>query len=66
MKDNILLLVAGLLIAFCSWTFWHFLGEDAFDVLTTVLLLAIAADNIRLRRKLRSEQERQDVVGRMR
>lgn len=54
MKDGILLLLTGLVVAGLSWAFWHFLGADAMNVWMTIMLAGIAADNFRLRKKLRN------------
>lgn len=56
--DRIYLLIAGVLCAGVSWAFWHYAGASGFDILSTVFLVTIAADNIRLRRLLRSSQQR--------
>lgn len=53
MKDSILLLLAGVVVAGFAWGFWHFLGADGFAVLNTVALVVLVADNIRLRRQLK-------------
>lgn len=53
MKDSLLLLVTGAGVSLAAWAFWHYLGNDAFGVLSTVILVAVAADNFRLRRELR-------------
>jgi hypothetical protein len=54
MKDRLELILAGGVVAVLAWTFWHFLGKDAFSVLPTVMLIVVIADNVRLRRQLRS------------
>lgn len=53
MKDRFQLILAGSAIAAISWSFWHILGKDAFSALPTIMLIIVAADNIRLRRQLR-------------
>jgi len=53
MKDSILLLLTALLVAVVSWAFWHFAGADGFAVLNLLALVALAADNLRLRRRLK-------------
>lgn len=52
MKDSILLFVTALACSLAAWVFWHFLGEDALDVLVLVALICAVADNWRLRRTL--------------
>jgi hypothetical protein len=53
MKDGLLLLVSAIGIAIVCWCFWHFAGESAFQILTSVALIALFAENLRLRRELR-------------
>lgn len=54
MRDSLLLLATGAAISLAAWAFWHYLGNDAFGTLTTVVLVGVVADNVRLRRQLRS------------
>jgi hypothetical protein len=58
MKDDLLLLITATIVALLAWAFWRFLGESAFSVVSTLALLIVTADNIRLRRKLKPEQRR--------
>ena len=53
MKDSLLLLATGFGVSLAAWAFWHYLGNDAFSTLNTVILVGVAADNFRLRRQLR-------------
>jgi hypothetical protein len=55
MKDELLLLLAALGCAGGAWAFWHYLGERALGTLTVIALIALAADNYRLRRRLRRQ-----------
>jgi len=55
MKDDFLLLLTATVVALLAWSFWHFLGEAAFSVFSTLALLIVAADNMRLRRRLKVE-----------
>ncbi|MCS0659990.1 hypothetical protein [Massilia terrae] len=57
MKDRAFLLVTGLLFASLGWAIWHFFGLDSPWVISIVLLVAVIADNARLRRRLRSKSE---------
>jgi uncharacterized membrane protein YfcA len=57
MKDSIFLLVAGLILAYLGWTIWHYLGDDAPWAITTIMLISVVADNVRLRRQLRSQNK---------
>lgn len=56
MKDAIALLLAGLVAAGAAWLFWHWLGEQGASVLLMLMLIVVSADNLRLRRLLRSGQ----------
>ncbi|HWW70267.1 MAG TPA: hypothetical protein VN089_10030 [Duganella sp.] len=53
MKDDLLLILTALVCAAGAWAFWHYLGEQALGALSTIALIALAADNYRLRRRLR-------------
>lgn len=53
MRDSIVLLVAGVIVAAVAWVFWNVLGADGFAVLNIVALVVLLADNFRLRRQLR-------------
>ena len=57
-KDDLLLIVTALGCAGGAWAFWHYLGEQALGALSTVALIALAADNYRLRRRLRQDVTR--------
>jgi hypothetical protein len=54
MKDALLLLVTGVACSFFSWAFWHLLANDALNVVITLALVGVVADNYRLRRQLRA------------
>jgi len=56
MKDAIQLLITAVVLAIAAWAFWHFLGQESFGALSTVGLIVLCVDNIRLRRKLKSER----------
>lgn len=49
------LLATGITAAFLGWAFWHYLGGHAPCALATITLVAVTADNARLRRKLRNK-----------
>ncbi len=52
MKDKLTLLVIGVVVAVLAWAFWHFLEQDAFFVLSALMLVVLSVDNRRLRKKL--------------
>jgi hypothetical protein len=54
MKDALLLLVTVVAWSFFFWAFRHLLGNDALNVVTTLALVGVVADNYRLRRQLRA------------
>lgn len=56
MKDSLLLLVTGIGCALAAWAFWHYLGNDASCTLTTLILVGVVADNVKLRRQLRARR----------
>jgi hypothetical protein len=59
MKDQLMLLVAGLVAAVAVWAFWHYLGAQAGIVLAAIVFVALILDN----RRLRKEVERLKLGG---
>jgi hypothetical protein len=53
MKDALFLLVCALLVAVISWGFWHYADGAGFEILASIAMLALLAENLRLRRELR-------------
>jgi len=53
MKESIGLIITGIILSILAWAFWHYSGAYGVDVLSTIFLLALGADNIRLRRQIR-------------
>ncbi|MES2127106.1 MAG: hypothetical protein V4463_07530 [Pseudomonadota bacterium] len=58
MNDQVRLLMAAIVVAIAAWSFWHYLGTDALNVFSIVALVSVAADNVRLRRKLNALENR--------
>lgn len=56
MKGPVFMLLMAAIIALASWIFWRYLGDEAFQVLTIVMLISLAADNHRLRQQLKRSQ----------
>ena len=56
MKDSLALLFTATAFALIAWGFWRFLGADGFSIISTLALLSLFGDNIRLRRKLKAER----------
>ena len=52
MKDSALLLVCALGMSLLVWAILHYLGNDAFLLMSTVMLISLGVDNYRLRRAL--------------
>jgi hypothetical protein len=51
--DRSLLLVVGVVCAILAWLFWSSLGQNAFDVFGTVLLIYLVAENFTLRQYIK-------------
>ncbi|KAA8714401.1 hypothetical protein [Pseudomonas cannabina] len=57
MKDSIALLATAVAMAFFAWLFWSSLGQDAFAVLGTLMVVVVlTVDNFRLRRQVKALQ----------
>ncbi|MCI3947810.1 hypothetical protein BW686_19685 [Pseudomonas syringae] len=56
MKDALALLATAVVMAFFASLFWRSLGQDAFAVLGTLMLVVLAVDNFRLRRQVKALQ----------
>ncbi|KPC25212.1 Uncharacterized protein ABJ99_2359 [Pseudomonas syringae pv. cilantro] len=56
MKDSIALLATAVAMAFFAWLFWSSLGQDAFAVLGTLMVVVLTVDNFRLRRQVKALQ----------
>lgn len=54
MKDRILLILASLLAAGLAWAFFHYLGQDAWSLLSGALIVVLGCQNVRLQRKLKA------------
>ena len=57
MKDSFALLLTAGAFSLIAWGFWHFLRADGFSAVSTLALLALLVENIRLRRKLKAEKD---------
>lgn len=56
MKDGFLLIVSALVAAILAWSFWYYLGQDAFNVLMIVFLIVLVVDNVKLRKKIKGQK----------
>jgi len=56
MKDALALLITGAIASIFAWAFWHYAGTYGTEILSTIFLIALGLDNIRLRRKLREHE----------
>jgi hypothetical protein len=52
-KDNLALLITGLLGAGGAALFFRFFGSDALNIIVLLTLIGVLFDNARLRRRLR-------------
>jgi hypothetical protein len=57
MKDVAVLLLAGAIVCALAWAFWHYLEDDAFSVIATAAIIALSADNARLRNRIRATRD---------
>ncbi|MYN02632.1 hypothetical protein GTP41_11035 [Pseudoduganella sp. DS3] len=58
LKEQLWLLVTAIACALVAWAFWRYLDSDAIVALMTLALVSAVADNLRLRRKLRENRQR--------
>lgn len=56
MKDSVLLLAVAVIVAMAAWVFWHYVGLNGFELLSTLMIVVLAVDNMRLRRELRNRR----------
>ncbi|MEN4750402.1 MULTISPECIES: hypothetical protein [Pseudomonas] len=47
-----MLLAVAVIVAIAAWVFWHFVGLHGFELLGTLMIVALAVENMRLRREL--------------
>jgi membrane protease YdiL (CAAX protease family) len=57
MKDVAVLLLASAIVSALAWAFWHYLDDDAATVIATTVIVALLADNARLRNRIRAVQD---------
>lgn len=55
-KDSVLLLAVAVIVAFAAWVFWHYVGLKGIELLSTLMIVALAVDNTRLRRELKKRR----------
>ena len=56
MKDSILLLTVAVIIAYAAWVFWHYVGLNGFELISTLIVVSLVVDNARLRRELKKRR----------
>ena len=66
MRDALLLLATGAGASLIAWAFWHYLGNDGFAALNSLVLVGAVADNFRLRRRLRERGRKVERAARRR
>jgi hypothetical protein len=57
MKASIHLLFAGAVLSMVAWALWHYGARDALGTISTITLIGVVADNVRLRRALRAKYD---------
>jgi hypothetical protein len=57
MKDVVALLLVAAIVSALAWAFWNYLGDDAFTVISITVIIALFAENARLRKRIRATQE---------
>jgi hypothetical protein len=55
-KDSILLLTVAVIVAYAAWVFWHYVGLNGFELLSTLIVVSLVVDNARLRRELKKRR----------
>jgi hypothetical protein len=55
-KDSILLLTVAVIVAYAAWVFWHYVGLNGFELISTLIVVSLAVDNTRLRRELKKRR----------
>lgn len=54
MIGKLILLLVAMLASAGAWLFWHEAQAEGFNIITLVAIIALAADNYRLRKTIRS------------
>jgi len=57
LKDQCILLGAGLVCAVLAWAFWHYAGADGGAIPVMLAFISVVLDNRRLRARLRAYQD---------
>jgi hypothetical protein len=53
MKDQLVLLLTAIVVATLAWAFFHYLGQDAWPILSALVIIVLTSDNVRLRRQVK-------------
>jgi hypothetical protein len=53
MRDAVALISAGIVVAMAAWAFWYHFGTNASPMLSAVMIVALAVDNMRLRHEVK-------------
>jgi len=61
MRESMILLLVAAVASVFAWSFWHLAAGHGIDILTTTMLLLLAVDNLRLRRRLKYQEAVKDV-----
>jgi acid phosphatase family membrane protein YuiD len=57
MKDVAALLLASATVSALAWAFWNYLGDAGYTVIATMVIIALLADNARLRNRIRAGKD---------
>lgn len=58
-KDSWLLILVAIGMAALAWGFWHVAGGEGSNIITTIALIVLLVDNLRLRKELRTKERQQ-------
>ncbi len=61
--DNFWLLFWGIIMSFLAWLFWHYTGENGFQILLFILVWSLIFDNRKLRKRLKHYEEKNQKTG---
>ena len=53
LNDRVSLIIVALVSSICAWAFWHYAGENAFSIFSSLLIILLFADNIKLRKRVK-------------
>ncbi len=54
MGDRLILITVAVVVSILAWLFWHYLDDEAFNVMMLVFILVLVGDNYQLRKKIKT------------